>query len=665
MKLFYCIAMSLMVLTGVLTPVLLAAESANSAPVIEPIARQYILEGDRLQLKITATDADHDALTLGIISRPLGSIFLDKGNGTADFSWTPDFTGPNSSEGSPFELTFWAGDGHSSSLIRTEVIVTNKNRRPIISAPDTVRSVAGDLVSCDLSADDPDHDRVDWSLLNLPDRVSFSGGNPGHISWSSSYRDSGYYPVRIAAVDQYGAADTAQIVLKMAQAVIYALTVDTSSGYPGEIATVNIKLANLEPISGFDLVTNYDASALSLISISTAETRAANFEYFNYKLNDRGIQGDVRTTGIADMLNGTVTPDLAAGSGPIVKLNFYITSDLNFAGYSIPLRFVFRDILTGIDNTLTDTSGNRIQQSAIDYFDGYVRIMKSAVGNLGDINLNGMPYEIGDMVYFTNYFINPWQYPLDPVQRANSDVNRDGTPATVADLVFLLKRLVNGSSPTAKPRYNLSPVDIYARDNAGGFELSYDAIESLGALALTLEGDREIPADLNLVAGPESSGMQCKWRTEGNLLRVLLYSESGRTMPAGVDEFLKIENISAFTIKEIQASTADGYTVPVAIKGDPTALPTGYTLYQNFPNPFNPATEIRFDLPAPTPVKLTVYNLLGAEVAVLIDGELPGGHHTVVWDGKDHSGNTVASGIYFYRLKAADYAAQKKMILIK
>jgi len=654
-----------MVLTGVPARVLLAAETANSAPVIEPIARQYVMEGERLQLKITATDTDLDAITLGIISRPLGSIFLDKGNGTADFSWTPNFTGPNSSEGSPFELTFWAGDGHNSSLIRTEIIVTNKNRRPIIAAPDTVSGVAGDLVSCDLSADDPDHDRVSWSLLTLPDRVSFSGGNPGHISWGSSYRDSGYYPVRIAAIDQYGAADTAEVVLSMAPAVIYALTIDTSSSYPGEIATVNINLANLEPISGFDLVTNYDASGLSLISISKTETRAAAFEYFNYKLNDRGIQGDVRLTGIADMLNSTVAPDLAAGSGPIVKLTFYITSDLNFAGFSIPLRFVFRDLLTGIDNTLTDTLGNRIEQSSIDYYDGYIRVLKSAMGNLGDINLNGMPYEIGDMVYFTNYFINPRQFPLDPVQRANSDVNKDGTPGTVADLVFLLNRLVNGSHPTAKPRYNLSPVDVYVRDDAGGFELSYDAFENLGALALTLEGVREIPAGLNLVAGPESGGMRCKWNTDGNLLRVLLYSENGAIIPAGVGRFLKIEDISAFTIKEIQASSADGYTIPVAVKGDPTTLPTGYTLYQNFPNPFNPATEIRFDLPAPARVRLTVYNLLGAEVATLVQGNLPGGHHTVIWDGKDHSGNAVASGIYFYRLKAADYAAQKKMILIK
>ncbi len=654
-----------MILAGVSVPTFLAAETSGSAPIIEPIARQYVMEGERLQLKITANDADSDPITLGIISRPLGSFFLDRGDGTADFSWTPDFTGPNSSEGSPVELTFWAGDGHNSSLFRTEIIVTNKNRKPIIVAADTVKSVAGDLVSCDLSVDDPDHDQVSWRLLTLPDQVSFSGGNPAHVSWASSYRDSGYYPVRIAASDQYGAADTAEVILSLAPAIIYALTIDTSSGYPGEIATVKINLANLEPISGFDLVTNYDASALSLISISTAETRAAGFEYFTYKLNDRGIQGDVRLTGIADMLNGTVTPDLAAGSGPLARLSFYVTSDLNFAGFSIPLRFVFRDILTGIDNTLTDTSGNRIEQSSIDYFDGYVRVIKSASGNLGDINLNGMPYEIGDMVYFTNYFINPAQFPLDPVQRANSDVNRDGTPGTVADLVYLLKLLVNGGGPTAKPRYNLSPAEIYVRDDAGGFELTYDAVENLGALALTLESAREIPADLDLVTGLESEGMQCKWKADGDLLRVLLYSESGRIIPAGVGRFLKIENITAFTIKEIQASSADGFVIPVAIKGDPTTLPTGYILYQNFPNPFNPSTEIRFDLPAPAQVRLTVYNLLGAEVATLVQGELPGGHHTVTWDGKDHNGNAVASGIYFYRLKAADYAAQKKMILIK
>jgi flagellar hook assembly protein FlgD len=96
-----------------------------------------------------------------------------------------------------------------------------------------------------------------------------------------------------------------------------------------------------------------------------------------------------------------------------------------------------------------------------------------------------------------------------------------------------------------------------------------------------------------------------------------------------------------------------------------SVLPTGFELYQNFPNPFNPSTAISFDLPKEAKVSLVVYNLLGQEIRQLVEAQLTAGHHAVTWDGKDGGGNAVSSGIYLYRLTTADYAAQKKMILIK
>jgi hypothetical protein len=97
------------------------------------------------------------------------------------------------------------------------------------------------------------------------------------------------------------------------------------------------------------------------------------------------------------------------------------------------------------------------------------------------------------------------------------------------------------------------------------------------------------------------------------------------------------------------------------------ALPTAHELSQNFPNPFNPATTIRYGLPKAERVTLIVYNLLGKEVARLVDNEQnPAGYHAVIWDGRNRNGDPVASGVYVYRLRAGSVViSTKKLTLMK
>jgi hypothetical protein len=94
-------------------------------------------------------------------------------------------------------------------------------------------------------------------------------------------------------------------------------------------------------------------------------------------------------------------------------------------------------------------------------------------------------------------------------------------------------------------------------------------------------------------------------------------------------------------------------------------VPGEFALHQNRPNPFNSATEIRFSLPKASAVKLEILNILGQKVITLIDDDLKPGHHTVLWNGRDFNDQTVATGIYFYRLRAGDLHDSKKMLLLK
>ncbi len=95
------------------------------------------------------------------------------------------------------------------------------------------------------------------------------------------------------------------------------------------------------------------------------------------------------------------------------------------------------------------------------------------------------------------------------------------------------------------------------------------------------------------------------------------------------------------------------------------ATPNRFHLLQNYPNPFNPETEIRFELPTATEVTLTVFNLLGQKIAVLLKEVLPAGTHVSHWDGRDRLGRPVASGVYLYKLDSAPYTQTRRMVLLR
>ena len=94
-----------------------------------------------------------------------------------------------------------------------------------------------------------------------------------------------------------------------------------------------------------------------------------------------------------------------------------------------------------------------------------------------------------------------------------------------------------------------------------------------------------------------------------------------------------------------------------------TIIPTQVELMANYPNPFNPETHIRFGLPVAQQVRVTIYDILGKKVVQLFDDYMSAGMHSVVWNGTDHTGRAVASGIYFYALEAKDIRLVKKMVL--
>jgi len=90
---------------------------------------------------------------------------------------------------------------------------------------------------------------------------------------------------------------------------------------------------------------------------------------------------------------------------------------------------------------------------------------------------------------------------------------------------------------------------------------------------------------------------------------------------------------------------------------------------QNYPNPFNPDTKIAFRLPNAARVEISVCDIRGRSIKTLLDGVRMAGSHEILWNGTDHSGNKVSTGIYFYKMRVSgghrEYTATRKMVLMK
>ncbi|MCC7265019.1 MAG: Ig-like domain-containing protein [Candidatus Latescibacteria bacterium] len=122
-----------------------------------------------------------------------------------------------------------------------------------------------------------------------------------------------------------------------------------------------------------------------------------------------------------------------------------------------------------------------------------------------------------------------------------------------------------------------------------------------------------------------------------------------------------------FRVREATVRDAQGRTGPPQHLGQVEArwVPQTFALQPNYPNPFNPTTAIRFQLPQAARVQLEVYDVLGQKVRTLVQGQTEPGVHRVMWDGRDEGGRVVAGGVYLYRLQAGEFTQVRKLLLLK
>ncbi|MFC1725743.1 FISUMP domain-containing protein [candidate division KSB1 bacterium] len=149
---------------------------------------------------------------------------------------------------------------------------------------------------------------------------------------------------------------------------------------------------------------------------------------------------------------------------------------------------------------------------------------------------------------------------------------------------------------------------------------------------------------------------------KGDKLKISL---AGYNPVAGQNEIIKLKLKKVLPSGVLRLIKAVGDEKEITIFNTGYKIPADYSLEHNYPNPFNPATTLKYSIPRTSIVNLKIYNILGQEIKTLINEKQPAGYHSVKWDGTNNNGVKVNSGVYVYRLQTGDFVETKKMVLMK
>jgi hypothetical protein len=204
----------------------------------------------------------------------------------------------------------------------------------------------------------------------------------------------------------------------------------------------------------------------------------------------------------------------------------------------------------------------------------------------------------------------------------------------------------------------------------------YDDGESVASNTETVTITLGAPVNFNAVSqGPAQRTIMCTWSAPAatrNLTEYKIYRdgvEIGTTTALFYADLNVVSGVYDYHATAVYSDTYESdpsNVVQVTHTSAPTpVVPTVTALDGNYPNPFNPTTDVKFSLSEPGAVRIDVFNIKGEKVRTLVDGEMEAAFHTVTWNGVDDSGRNVGSGVYFYKMRAGKYTSTKKMILMK
>jgi hypothetical protein len=307
---------------------------------------------------------------------------------------------------------------------------------------------------------------------------------------------------------------------------------------------------------------------------------------------------------------------------------------------------------------------------------------KFTIDIFGDANIDTL-LDIADVVSVVAYILGNISFTQREFMAA--DVTENDT-INVADLVGIINIILGRwTGPSPSPYSGSKPPAIV--------RLDYEDLQPGTTGELKVLADLEVPvagAQIEINYDPEQLSFEAPRLSDWSdkfiveykddkqgKFTALLYNLSNDPISPGEGSILSLPvAVSPHVLSKIKLEIgevvlADQNAVEIPVDDGKVSVPQAFELSQNYPNPFNPTTTIKYTLTSlgngeeSLPTTLKIYNILGEVVRTLVDEPKSAGVHYEVWDGKDDQGHQVASGIYFYRLRAGEFSETKKMVLLK
>jgi hypothetical protein len=235
------------------------------------------------------------------------------------------------------------------------------------------------------------------------------------------------------------------------------------------------------------------------------------------------------------------------------------------------------------------------------------------------------------------------------------DVSYDGTYIASGTLNFLTSSTYDGKVKLFKTATGSTPLWTYS--GMGDEVSSVSFSKNSKILTAVSWGGLNVPVNNLLVFKvPNNLNQPIFAYTGAGSYSWCSTSNDGLTVIAGGKKVHARAFGNGGEIDNIAVDTSD---IPLSVHNI-SMIPKSYALRQNFPNPFNPVTKIKFDLPNNTKVKIIIYDISGREISQLVNNNLSAGSYEIEWNGNDF-----ASGVYFYKMQTESFADVKRMILIK
>lgn len=647
----------------------------NIDPVLDSIGDKQVNEGETLSFFVTASDADGDELYIGfnfydptLVNYPTIS---DSGNGRSYFEWTPSFD-----DDGIYNFEFYVGDNYEASDYETiTIVVDNVNRAPQIdSLQDSIIVNENEFISFNVYATDPDDDCVALSLVS-PDLQADSlftdygdCANYGVFEWTPGYADAGIYHAVFLVDDLNGGIDqdTVVIIIRNINAKPLFDEIPFQLGYEDSLLSFQISAfdidGNLDSIYSEPLPVGasfiYNGNGTGTFTWTPDCNQSGEYPFRCFAVDDSGLV-DTGYIGMEILENCTET--LSVVTTPCVECAppaFYTDILVSDGAFSIVFNNYFNEssikgnvfISSARGLTVRIVSDNKNKALSLqppiglDFFPSdTIRVTLTT----GIVDLGGVPLDSG---YNLTYFTGPVVYP--------GDCNNDGTVNEVD--VLSIGLFWNEAGPDRNVGGEYSLLDFFAQP-AHFQEQAHGEWNPRNGVYADVDGSGMVDADdlcgiATNFAMTVNEGSAAK--SGSNLANGSALSELGSKVLEQMRGALIECPDSAPKTKMLEA-------IENALRAATVILPTEIELHQNYPNPFNPSTTIEFFLPKAEYTTLSVYNMLGQQVVTLIDEKVEAGYKTVLWNGTDNWGHSVASGIYFYKLNTESKEIIKRMLLVK